>query len=65
MNEDKQLIVGYAARCLGLHGTAACHVLDQLWDIAFEHGRLEALGELDSLADQASVSGGLRCGNRR
>ncbi len=46
MKNNKQEAVAYAASCLGLHGDAASEVLSQVWDIAFEHGRLAALDEM-------------------
>jgi hypothetical protein len=52
MNDQKQAVIAYAAKCLGMRGTAACHVLDQLWDVAFEQGRLSVLAELAELADR-------------
>jgi hypothetical protein len=46
MKNNEQEAVDYAASCLGLHGNVACEVLSQLWELAFEHGRLTALDEM-------------------
>ena len=47
MNEQqKQDALAQAADLLGEHGTLSRQALSQLWDIAFEQGRLAALDEL-------------------
>jgi hypothetical protein len=47
MNEQqKQDALAQAAGLLGVHGAVMVQVLGQLWDIAFEQGRLDALDEL-------------------
>jgi hypothetical protein len=46
MKDHKQEAVAYAARCLGMHGNAACEILSQFWDLAVENGKLAALEEL-------------------
>ena len=44
--QHKQTALAQAAAQLGEHGLAAQQVLSQLWDQAFEQGRLAALDEL-------------------
>jgi hypothetical protein len=47
MNEQqKQDALAQAAGLLGGRGAVAWQALSQLWDIAFEQGRLAALDEL-------------------
>lgn len=44
--QHKQQDLAHAADLLGNHGPMAQQVLGQLWDAAFEQGRLAALDEL-------------------
>ena len=44
--KEKQEALAAAADLLGGQGTAARQVLRQIWDLAFEQGRLAALDEL-------------------
>jgi len=46
MTEDKQTALAEAASRLGLSDQASNSILSQLWDLAFEQGRLAALDEL-------------------
>jgi len=46
MTEDKQTALAEAASRLGLSDQASNSILGQLWDLAFEQGRLAALDEL-------------------
>lgn len=47
MNEhDKQQTVADAAETLGIHDAFGSEVLSQLWEAAFESGKLAALDEL-------------------
>lgn len=44
--QEKQEALARAADLLGGPGAAARQVLSQIWDLAFEQGRLAALDEL-------------------
>ena len=44
--QQKADVLARAAGLLGQEGEAARQVLSQLWDLAFEQGRLAALDEL-------------------
>jgi hypothetical protein len=44
--QEKQEALARAADLLGTQGAAARQVLSQIWDLAFEQGRLAALDEL-------------------
>lgn len=44
--DRKRKALAHAADQLGLHDVAALQVLSELWDSAFEYGRLAALDEL-------------------
>ncbi|HUY48868.1 MAG TPA: hypothetical protein VMV92_24650 [Streptosporangiaceae bacterium] len=44
--QQKQGALAQAADLLGADGAASRQVLSQLWDLAFEQGRLAALDEL-------------------
>jgi hypothetical protein len=46
VDQDKQQAVAHAAGLLGGPAAGAEQVLSQLWDLAFEQGRLAALDEL-------------------
>jgi hypothetical protein len=46
MKDHKREAVAYAAKCLGMQGNAATEVLSQFWDLAFEHGRLTAVDQM-------------------
>jgi hypothetical protein len=46
MTEDKQTALAEAASRLGLSDQVSNSILSQLWDLAFEQGRLAALDEL-------------------
>lgn len=45
-DQPRQAALAQAAERLGAHGAAAQQALAQLWDIAFEQGRLASLDEL-------------------
>lgn len=46
MDQDKQQAVAHAADLLGGPAPGTEQALSQLWDLAFEQGRLAALDEL-------------------
>lgn len=44
--DHKEKSLAYATDQLGLHDVVALQILSELWECAFEHGRLAALDEL-------------------